>query len=99
MPVSPSDEVEDDPCDAAPEEYDAALAADRGPDRGLRPAAPGFFWLGGQGGCGLRTAPAMAAVAEALLTGGACPEGLAEPGVMADVIRPERLRSSQGAAT
>jgi D-arginine dehydrogenase len=123
--VSPADEVADDPCDAAPDEYDVALAADRlehyttvpvtriahrwaglrsfvadrTPTAGFDPEAPGFFWLVGQGGYGFQTAPAMAAAVESLATGGPWPKGLEQLGVTADVIRPERLRSSQGAAT
>jgi D-arginine dehydrogenase len=123
--VSPADEVADDPCDAAPDEYAVALAADRLehytsirvariahrwaglrsfvadriPTAGFDPAAPGFFWLAGQGGYGLQTAPAMAAAVESLIAGSPWPEGLAELGVTADSIRPGRLRSSQGSAT
>lgn len=123
--VSPVDEVADDPCDAAPEDYDVALAADRlehyttvtvrriahrwaglrsfvadrTPTAGFDPDAAGFFWLVGQGGYGLQTAPAMAAAVEALVTGGPWPEGLEQQGVMADRIRPDRLRSSQPPAT
>jgi D-arginine dehydrogenase len=123
--ASPMDEVEDGPCDAAPEEYEVALAADRlehyttvpvtriahrwaglrsfvadrVPTAGFDPEAPGFFWLVGQGGYGLQTAPAMAAIVEALVTGAPWPQGLAELGVTADLIRPERLRSSHGGAT
>jgi D-arginine dehydrogenase len=123
--ASPADEVADDPCDAAPGDYDVALAADRlehyttvpvtriahrwaglrsfvadrTPTAGFDGDAPGFFWLVGQGGYGIQTAPAMAAIAEALLTGAPWPEGLEQLGVMADLIRPERLRSSQPAAT
>jgi D-arginine dehydrogenase len=123
--VSPVDEVADHPCDAAPDEYDVALAADRLehyttipvariahrwaglrsfvadgiPTAGFEPGAPGFFWLVGQGGYGLQTAPAMAAGVEALLTGGSWPDGLAELGVRSDHVRPERLRSSQPSAT
>ncbi|HEX4736340.1 MAG TPA: FAD-binding oxidoreductase [Allosphingosinicella sp.] len=115
--VSPVDEVEDDPCDAQPEDYDVALAAwqverytnvpvtriahrwaglrsfvaDRTPTAGFDPEVPGFFWLVGQGGYGLQTAPAMAAIVEALATGGAWPEGLAELGVTPDRVQPERL--------
>jgi D-arginine dehydrogenase len=118
--ASPVDEVADDPCDAAPDEYDVALAADRLehyttvrvtrlahrwaglrsfvadriPTAGFDPAAPGFFWLVGQGGYGLQTAPAMAAAVEALVTGGPWPEGLAELGVLPEHVGPERLRSS-----
>ncbi len=123
--VSPADEVADDPCDAAPDEYDVALAADRlehyttvplariahrwaglrsfVPDRvptaGFDPDTPGFFWLAGQGGYGLQTAPAMAAIVEALIAGGPWPDGLAELGVLPEHVRPERLRSSPGLAT
>jgi D-arginine dehydrogenase len=117
--ASPVDEVDDDPCDAQPEDYDVALAAhrvelytnlrvariahrwaglrsfvaDRTPTAGFDPEAPGFFWLVGQGGYGLQTAPAMAAIVEALATGGAWPEGLAELGVTPERVRPERLRA------
>ncbi|HEX8224441.1 MAG TPA: FAD-dependent oxidoreductase [Allosphingosinicella sp.] len=123
--ASPVDEVADDPCDAAPDDYDVALAADRLehythvpvariahrwaglrsfvadriPTAGFDPDSPGFFWLAGQGGYGLQTAPAMAAAVEALATGGPWPEGLAELGVLPEHVRPERLRSSRPAAT
>lgn len=114
--ASPVDEVESDPCDAQPEEYDLALAAwkveryttlpvariahrwaglrtftrDRTPAVGFDPAAPGFFWLAGQGGFGLQTAPAVAEAAETLATGGRWPEALAEQGVTRDSIAPRR---------
>ena len=126
--VSPQDEVDDEPCDAAPEEYDAALAAyqleqyttlsvtriahrwaglrsfvaDRTPTAGFDAEAPGFFWLAGQGGYGIQTCPAMAAIAEALVTGGPWPEGLAALGVTPERVGPARLwsgGSSQGEAT
>ncbi len=42
---------------------------DRTPTAGFAPDAPGFFWLCGQGGYGLQTAPAMAEAVEALVTG------------------------------
>ncbi|HEY5722928.1 MAG TPA: FAD-binding oxidoreductase [Allosphingosinicella sp.] len=115
--ASPADEVEDEPCDAAPDDYDMAYAADRlehyceievkrivhrwaglrsfvadrVPTAGFAPDAPGFFWLAGQGGYGLQTAPAMAAIAEALVTGGAWPAGLDELGITRDKIEPARL--------
>ena len=115
--ASPADEVEDEPCDAAPDDYDVAYAADRlehycdievtrivhrwaglrsfvadrVPTAGFASDAPGFFWLAGQGGYGLQTAPAMAAIAEALVTGGAWPKGMAELGVTREKIEPARL--------
>ena len=99
--LSPHDEIATDPCDAAPEDLDVALAIDRferavdwrvatverkwaglrsfAPDR--RPVygfAPGtsFFWCAGQGGFGIQTAPAAAALAAALLLGDAISDGL-----------------------
>lgn len=115
--VSPVDEVEDDPSDVAPSDYDVALAAwrleeythlkvtriahrwaglrsfvaDRTPTAGFAPGAPGFLWLVGQGGYGLQTSPAMAAIVEALATGGAWPAGLAELGIRPATVAPERL--------
>ncbi len=99
--LSPHDETPVDPCDAAPEELDVAIAIDRfegvvdwrvtaverswaglrsfAPDRlpvyGFDPKVPGFFWCAGQGGFGIQTAPAGAAVAASLLLGRALPEG------------------------
>jgi D-arginine dehydrogenase len=67
------------------------FTSDRVPTAGFAPDAPGFFWLAGQGGYGLQTAPAMAAIAEALITGEAWPQGLAELGVGAGRIVPDRF--------
>lgn len=91
--LSPHDETLTDPCDAAPEELDVAIAIDRfegvvdwrvaaverkwaglrtfAPDRlpvfGWDVAVPGFFWCAGQGGFGIQTAPAAAALCAALI--------------------------------
>jgi D-arginine dehydrogenase len=107
--VSPVDEVPDEPCDAQPDDYDIALAADRlehyttlkvsriahrwsglrtftsdrTPTAGFAPDAPGFFWLCGQGGYGLQTAPAMAEAVEALITGTAWPLSAVTPAQVA----------------
>lgn len=43
---------------------------DRHPAVGFASDAEGFFWLAGQGGFGLQTSPAMAAIVESLITGG-----------------------------
>jgi D-arginine dehydrogenase len=67
------------------------FAADRVPVAGFAPDAPGFFWLAGQGGYGLQTAPAMAAIAEALITGARWPAGLAELGADPERIGAQRL--------
>jgi D-arginine dehydrogenase len=43
------------------------FAPDRAPVIGFDAAAPGFFWLAGQGGYGIQTAPGAAALAAALV--------------------------------
>ena len=45
------------------------FAADRHPVVGFAPDAEGFFWLAGQGGFGLQTSPAMAAIVASLIAG------------------------------
>lgn len=70
-----------------------SFVKDRMPVAGFAPDAPGFFWLAGQGGFGLQTSPAMSALAEALITGSDWPSGLAELGVTAKGVGPERLVS------
>lgn len=49
------------------------FAPDRTPVAGFDPRTDGFFWLAGQGGYGVQTAPALSRVAAALITGGALP--------------------------
>lgn len=51
-----------------------SFAPDRTPATGFAPDAPGFFWLAGQGGYGVQTAPALAELTRALCSGG--PSGL-----------------------
>lgn len=72
------------------------FASDRVPTAGFAPDAPGFFWLAGQGGYGLQTAPAMAEIAEVLATGGEWPPALAALGVTPDQIEPRRLLAANG---
>jgi D-arginine dehydrogenase len=67
------------------------FTSDRVPTAGFAADATGFFWLAGQGGYGLQTAPAMAAISEALVTGGDWPGGLTELGVTRERIVPDRL--------
>jgi D-arginine dehydrogenase len=69
------------------------FAPDKSPVVGPDPAAQGFFWLAGQGGYGIQTAPAMARTAAGLLTSGRVPEDLAAFGVAAADLAPERLRA------
>ncbi len=114
--ASPVDEVDSDPLDAAPEEYDLALAAwrveeythltvpriahrwaglrsfvaDRVLVAGFEANADGFFWLAGQGGYGLQTAPTMARCVESLLCKTPWPNDLAAMGVTAETLSPAR---------
>lgn len=93
--LSPHDETPSPPCDAAPEEFDVALAIarfeqvmdwpvvrvertwaglrsfahDRLPVFGADPGDASFFWCAGQGGFGIQTAPAIAALLAADILG------------------------------
>jgi len=53
-----------------------SFAPDRLPVYGFAPDMPGFFWFAGQGGFGIQTAPAAAAIGAALLLGEAPPSGI-----------------------
>ncbi len=46
------------------------FSPDRVPVVGEDPTLPGFFWLAGQGGCGIETSPAVGAIAAELLRAG-----------------------------
>ncbi|MCB2103047.1 MAG: FAD-binding oxidoreductase, partial [Rhodobacterales bacterium] len=71
-----------------------SFAADRTPVVGFDPTAPGFFWLAGQGGYGIQTAPAMGRTAAALAAGDPLPADLQDLGVMAAALSPGRFRSA-----
>jgi len=61
------------------------FAPDRTPVCGFDPRCQGFFWLAGQGGYGIQTAPALAGLAARLVSG--------EPGdlkALADALAPDR---------
>ena len=103
--LSPHDETPSPACDAAPEEWDVALAidrfqqvvdwkivkletrwaglrtfaADRLPVIGRDPLLPDFFWLAGQGGFGIQTAPAVAQLAAGLILGGPLADTIIDP--------------------
>lgn len=67
-----------------------SFVADKTPVVGFDDRAPGFFWLVGQGGYGIQTAPAMARAASALAQGAHLPAGLLAQGVSADALAPGR---------
>ena len=65
-----------------------SFTPDRGLAIGVDRAAPGFFWMVGQGGYGIQTAPAAGALLAALLCG-------EDPGALAPVVPlvdPNRFR-------
>lgn len=52
----------------------------------------GFFWLAGQGGYGIQSAPGASELAASLVLGSQLPEELARHGVEVDRLSPHRLR-------
>lgn len=72
-----------------------SFVADRSPVAGFDPAAPGFFWLAGQGGYGIQMAPALARVAAALVTGAPIPEDIVQQGVTEAALAPQRLGATR----
>jgi len=71
------------------------FAADRSPIAGFDRNAPGFFWLAGQGGYGIQTAPALAELAVALIAERPVPPSLIEAGVDPARLLPGRAFISQ----
>ena len=71
-----------------------SFVKDRQPVAGFDRAAEGFFWLAGQGGAGIMTAPALGAVVAALASGDPVPEEAAARGIAAEALGPGRLLAS-----
>ena len=67
------------------------FAPDRALVAGFDPLRPGFFWLAGQGGYGIQTAPAMGQLVAALVKGDALPAALAAQGVDPARVDPKRF--------
>ncbi len=74
------------------------FAADLTPVVGMEETVPGFFWLAGQGGYGIQTAPALARAAASLLVDGVLPDDLLGLGLVAEDLLPLRLRLRPAAA-
>ncbi|MGB1088470.1 MAG: NAD(P)/FAD-dependent oxidoreductase, partial [Alphaproteobacteria bacterium] len=64
------------------------FAPDGVPIVGFEPGKQGFFWLAGQGGYGIQTAPAMARVAAALVLGDTVPADIAAAGLEVAALSP-----------
>jgi D-arginine dehydrogenase len=69
-----------------------SFVGDRSPVIGFDDLVPGFFWLAGQGGYGVQTAPAAARAAAALARGQQLPADIAANEVTAEGLSPARLR-------
>lgn len=69
------------------------FAKDRLPVVGFEPDAPGFFWLAGQGGAGIKTSPALATLTRALILDEEIPADLAATGLNPKALEPGRFRS------
>jgi len=67
-----------------------SFVADKTPVVGFDDRAEGFFWLAGQGGYGIQTAPSMGRLAGALASGENVPADLAALGVTAAALAPRR---------
>lgn len=68
-----------------------SFAPDKNPVFGFDPVVPGFFWLAGQGGYGIQTAPAAGRTAAALAMGRDIPEDILEAGLEPGTIAPARF--------
>ncbi len=67
------------------------FARDDTPVVGFDPRAAGFFWLAGQGGYGIQTAPAMGRLSAALVGRNPAPADLLELGLDVVDLAPQRL--------
>ncbi|OGA19501.1 MAG: FAD-dependent oxidoreductase [Betaproteobacteria bacterium RIFCSPLOWO2_02_FULL_66_14] len=67
------------------------FAADRSLIAGFDMHQRAFFWLAGQGGYGIQTAPAMGILAAAVIGGKETPRALAEQDLEADGLAPRRF--------
>jgi D-arginine dehydrogenase len=67
-----------------------SFVADKTIVAGFDGEVAGFFWLAGQGGYGIQTAPAVARAAAALVSGAPLPADMAELGVDAAALSPNR---------
>jgi hypothetical protein len=58
---------------------------------GFDAQAPGFFWVAGQGGYGIQTAPAMGQACAGLMLDGALSQNLLAAGLTPAMLSPQRL--------
>lgn len=68
-----------------------SFVADKSPVCGYDPDLPGFFWLAGQGGYGIQSAPGLSRTAAALVLQRGVPSDVADQGLNVADISPVRL--------
>ncbi len=68
------------------------FVGDKTPVVGFDPDVEGFFWLVGQGGYGIQTAPALGQLAAEMASGAGMPDHIAAFGVDTDALSPARVR-------
>jgi len=68
-----------------------SFAPDRSPVIGYDERVKGFFWLAGQGGYGIQTAPAASLLASVLVNEGRVPDALAAFGIDEAQVSPNRF--------
>ena len=68
-----------------------SFVADHSLVGGLDALVPGFFWVAGQGGYGIQTAPAMGQACAGLMLDGALPRNLTAAGLTPTMLSPQRL--------
>jgi D-arginine dehydrogenase len=72
------------------------FAPDRTPVAGFSDEGSGFFWLAGQGGYGIQTAPALSRAAAALIMGAPLPEDLQGLNAELAALSPRRFVALRG---
>ena len=72
-----------------------SFVADKEPVAGFSDAVDGFYWLAGQGGYGIQSAPGLARFAAAQVLGQEIPTGLRAEGVDPAALAPARLTGAQ----
>ena len=68
-----------------------SFVADKTPVVGFDPRAEGFFWLAGQGGYGIQTAPSMGRITANLVVNDGVPDDLRKFGVREEDLSPDRF--------
>jgi D-arginine dehydrogenase len=71
-----------------------SFVADECPVVGYDPKVPGFFWLAGQGGSGIKTSPSMGRLCASLAVGHGIPSDLIDLGITQAAISPARFAHS-----